>query len=112
MFGTRIAETAATTIAAGAFGLAALFGTATASAGSLDKEFLTNISAEGITFDSAPGAVNAGQLVCSYLADGETGTTVAQQIMGDTDLTARQAAVFLVEASSAYCPGYLDQVTA
>ncbi|MDT5106302.1 MAG: hypothetical protein QOI25_3815 [Mycobacterium sp.] len=32
--------------------------------------------------------------------------------MDNTDPTAHQAAVFVVEAASAYCHGYLDQMTA
>ena len=112
MFSTRIATFATTAIAAGAFGLAAFAGAATASAGSADSEFLTNISAEGITFDTAKGAIQAGQLVCSYLAGGESGTDVGQDIMGNTDLNAHQAAVFVVEATYAYCPGYVGKITA
>jgi hypothetical protein len=53
-FSNRIATTA---IAAGAFGLAALAGAATASASSIDDEFLTNIDAANITFESAKDAV-------------------------------------------------------
>lgn len=112
MFTNRIANIATTAIAAGAFGLAALAGAATASASSIDDQFLTNIDAEGITFDSVKAAVQDGHLVCSYLADGDTGLDIAGDIMDNTDLTAHQAAVFVVEAASAYCPGFMDQVTA
>lgn len=112
MFTNRIANIATTAIAAGAFGLAALAGTATASASSVDDEFLTNIDAANITFDSAKAAVQDGHLVCSYLAGGKNGVSIGSEIMDNTDLTAHQAAVFVVEAASAYCPGYLDQITA
>ncbi|MET0473197.1 MAG: DUF732 domain-containing protein [Mycobacterium sp.] len=108
----RIAKIAASTVAAGAFGLAALAGTATASASSFDDEFLTNISAEGITFDSASGAITAGKQVCGYLANGATGVDVGQDILDETDLTSHQAAVFVVEATYAYCPGYTERITA
>lgn len=108
----RIATIATTAIAAGAFGLAAFAGAATASASSVDDEFLTNIDAANITFDSAKDAVQDGHLVCSYLAGGKTGAKIGGDIMENTDLSAHQAAVFVVEAASAYCPGYLDQVTA
>jgi hypothetical protein len=111
MFSTRIA-TFTTAIAAGAFGLAAFAGAATASAGSADSEFLKNISAEGITFDSTKTAIQAGQLVCSYLAGGQTGADVGQDIMSDTDLSAHQAAVFVVEATYAYCPKFIPQMSA
>jgi hypothetical protein len=43
LFTDRIVNIATTALAAGAFGLAALAGAATASAGSIDDEFLTNI---------------------------------------------------------------------
>jgi hypothetical protein len=66
----------------------------------------------GITFDSANDAVQDGHLVCRYLAGGKTGAGIGGDIMDNTDLTAHQAAVFVVEAASAYCPGYLDQMTA
>jgi hypothetical protein len=112
LFTNRIANIATTAIAAGAFGLAAFAGAATASASSIDDQFLTNIDAEGITFDSAKDAVQDGHLVCSYLAGGKTGVSIGGEIMDNTDLTAHQAAVFVVEAASAYCPGFLDQMTA
>ena len=112
MFSNRIAAVTASTIAAAAFGLAALTGAATASAGTVDDRFLTNIDAEGIAFDSPAAAIEDAHLVCSYLADGDTGVTIAGEILDNSDLTARQAAVFVVEATSAYCPAYMDQVTA
>jgi hypothetical protein len=110
MFTTRIAKIATTALATSAFGLAAFGGAATASASSVDDEFLTNIDAEGIAFDSARAAIEDAHLVCSYLADGETGVSIGGEIMDNTDLSAHQAAVFVVEAASAYCPGYLDQM--
>jgi hypothetical protein len=97
---------------AAALAIAFIAGTGAASASTVDDQFLTTIDAEGITFDSARGAVQDAHLVCSYLADGETGTSIGGDIMDGTDLTAHQAAVFVVEAASSYCPGYLDQVTA
>jgi len=112
LFTNRIANIATTVIAAGAFGLAAFAGAATASASSIDDEFLTNIDAANITFDSAKDAVQDGHLVCSYLAGGKTGANIGGEIMENTDLSAHQAAVFVGEAASAYCPGFLDQVTA
>jgi hypothetical protein len=112
LFTNRIANIVTTAIAAGAFGLAAFAGAATASASSIDDEFLTNIDAANITFDSTKDAVQDGHLVCSYLAGGKTGASIGGEIMENTDLTAHQAAVFVVEAASAYCPGFLDQVTA
>jgi hypothetical protein len=39
-------------------------------------------------------------------------SSIDDQFLTDTDLTAHQAAVFVVEAASAYCPGFRDQMTA
>jgi uncharacterized protein DUF732 len=99
-------------LATGALSLAFFTGAGAANAGSMDDEFLTNISAEGIAFDSERGAVQEGNLVCSYLAGGETGVDITSEIMSNSDLTAHQAAVFVVEAASAYCPGYLGELAA
>jgi hypothetical protein len=101
-------------LATGALSLAFLTGAGAgaANAGSVDDEFLTNISAEGIAFDSERGAVQEGNLVCSYLAGGESGVDITSEIMSNSDLTAHQAAVFVVEAASAYCPGYLGELAA
>ncbi len=73
---------------------------------------LNNISSEGITFTSERAAVREGKLVCSYLANGRTGTSIGGEILSNSDMTAHQAAAFLVEATRVYCPGYMDQVTA
>jgi len=53
-----------------------------------------------------------GRHHCHRLAGGKTGASIGGEIMENTDLSAHQAAVFVVEAASAYCPGFLDQVTA
>ncbi len=63
----RIATTALT---AAALGLAAFTGAAAASASSVDDEFLTNIDAEGIAFDSARAAISDAHLVCTSIAGG------------------------------------------
>jgi hypothetical protein len=73
---------------------------------------IANIDAANMTFASTKDAVQDGHLVCSYLAGGKTGARIAGEIMENTDLSAHQAAVFVVEAARAYCPGFLDQVTA
>jgi hypothetical protein len=50
--------------------------------------------------------------VCNYLAHGRTGVSISDEIMSNSDLTAHQSAVFIVEAARAYCPGLMDQITA
>lgn len=103
----RIAITAAT---AAALGLTVLAGATTASASSVDDQFLTNIDAEGIAFDSARAAISDAHLVCDYIADGRSAASVGNDILDNTDLTTHQAAVFVVESVSAYCPGYLTEI--
>lgn len=112
MFSNRIATLTATAIAAAALSLAGFAGAATASASSIDDEFLNNIDDAGIYYDTASDAFDDADLVCAALADGETGTNIGIQITDATDLTAHQAAVLVVESAYAYCPDYLDQVSA
>jgi Protein of unknown function (DUF732) len=109
MFSSRIATSAAGIIAVSALGLAAA---GTASAGTVDDEFLANIYAEGISYPSDFDAIDDAHLVCGYLDDGRTGTDISTEIMGNSDLSAHQAATIVVEASRAYCPAYFDQVVA
>ena len=103
----RIATTALT---AAALGLAAFAGAAAASASSVDDEFLTNIDAEGIAFDSARAAISDAHLVCTSIAGGQPATSVGHDIIDNSDLSIHQAAVFVVESVSAYCPGYLTEL--
>ena len=107
-----IVRIATTAIATTAFGLAALAGTATANATSVDQEFLTNIDNVGIVFDTPKAAMQDAKQVCSQLASGYTGVDIAADILDSTDLTAHQAAVFVVESTYAYCPGFVNRVNA
>lgn len=102
---------ATTVIAAAALGLAAFAGSATANATGVDDTFLDNIHKAGIVFDSNKAAFDDGQLVCKQLASGLTGVQVANHVLDDTDLTTHQAAVFVVESTYAYCPGYTDRLS-
>ncbi|BBY27322.1 DUF732 domain-containing protein [Mycolicibacterium sediminis] len=112
MIRTHLARIAATTVAAGALGLAAVAGAGTAAAGTADYEFLSNLDAGGIVYPTDRAAISDGHLVCDMLADGQSGTDIGATIMGNSDLSADQAATLVVEAASAYCPGYFDQVVA
>ncbi|MGU3502048.1 DUF732 domain-containing protein [Mycobacterium sp. C31M] len=120
---TRIAaKFAAATVAAGALGLAAMTTAGTASAfpvaplapalANVDDIYLTNVYAEGISYPSDFDAIDDALLVCDYLAAGRDGTDISVEIMSNSDLSAHQAATIVVEASSAYCPLYFDQVIA
>lgn len=106
----RVAIAAVSAIAAAAFGVAALAGTATAN--SVDDDFLATIAAEDIAFGSAAGAIEDAHLVCDYLADGRTGSDIGAEIMDNSDLTSKQAAAFVVEAAFSYCPEHVDMVLA
>ncbi|MET0456619.1 MAG: DUF732 domain-containing protein [Mycobacterium sp.] len=112
MFTTRIAKIAATAVASTAFGLAAFAGTGTASAGSIDDQFITNITGEGISFTSESAAIREARTVCTYLSAGQTGVDLVGEIQSNSDLTTDQAAAFVVEATYAYCPSLKGQLQA
>lgn len=109
---SRLSTVVALATIVGTLVIAFVAGIGAAGARTIDDDFLTNIDAAGIVFDSERAAVQDAHLVCAYLADGETGASIGADIMANTDLTVHQTAVFLVESAAAYCPGYLDQVTA
>ena len=106
MFAThRVTTFAATAIAATGLGLAAFAGAGTAGAlTSTDEEFLSNISDEGIAYDSAGTAVSNARYVCGSLDDGADPLYLGDEILANTDLTMHQAAVFVVESVFNYCP--------
>ena len=106
MFATnRVTTFAATAIAAAGLGLAAFAGAGTASAlTSTDDEFLSNISDEGISYDSARTAISNAQYVCGSIDDGADPLDLGDEILANTDLTTHQAAVFVVESVFNYCP--------
>jgi len=108
MFTThRVTTLAATAIAAAGLGLSALTGAATAGAlTSVDAEFLSIISDEGITYDSPRDAVDGAQYVCASIDDGAHPVDLGDEILATTDLTMHQAAVFVVESVFHYCPEY------
>jgi Protein of unknown function (DUF732) len=104
---TRFATFAGTALVAGALGLAAVATAGTAGAlSSTDDSFLTEITSEGISFDTAKDAVSDAHYVCSALDDGADPVDLGQEILDNTDLTTHQAAVFVVASVSTYCPEY------
>ena len=108
MFAThRFTTFAGTALVAGALGLAAVATAGTAGAlVSVDDAFLSEISSEGIAYDSPKAAVANAHAVCSALDDGADPVDVGQEILDNTDLTTHQAAVFVVSAVNAYCAEY------
>ncbi|MGO9381959.1 MAG: DUF732 domain-containing protein [Mycobacterium sp.] len=111
MFSPRITTIAATAIGAAAVGLAAVAAAGTAGAGTTDETFIAQMTSLGINFTSPQEAVKEGHQVCSELAGGKTGTDVANEVLGQTDLTTKQAAYFVVDATTVYCPQLSGQLT-
>jgi hypothetical protein len=110
MFSHRLTAVAITAVGAAAIGLAvATAGTAGAS--TKDDTFLADMASQGISFSSPQEGVKEGLEVCSELASGKTGTDVATEILSQTDLTTKQAAYFVVDATKVYCPGLSGQLT-
>ena len=103
----RITKFAGSALVAGALGLAAVAAAGTAGAvSSTDDAFLTEITSEGITYDTAKAAISNAHYVCSSLDDGAHPVDLGQEILDNTDLTTHQAAVFVVASVNVYCPEY------
>lgn len=103
----RLTTFAGTALVAGALGLAAVAAAGTAGAvSSTDDAFLTEISSEGISYDSAKVAISNAHYVCSSLDAGAKPVDLGQEILDNTDLTTHQAAVFVVASVNTYCPQY------
>jgi hypothetical protein len=111
MFAHRITTIAATAIGVAAVGLAAFAGAGTAAATTPDDAFIAQMKGQGVTFSSPQEAVREGHQVCKELAAGKTGTDVANEILSQTDLTTKQAAYFVVNATNVYCPQLSTQLT-
>ena len=77
-----------------------------------DQQFISAISKEGIGFDTPQGAIADAQSVCQSLSGGNTGGQLVNDITSHTNLTRRQAAVFLVQSVHTYCPSETGQLTA
>jgi hypothetical protein len=104
---SRVRKLAGTAVVAGALGLAAVATAGTAGAlSSADDTFLTEISAEGIAYDSPKVAISAGHDVCFALDDGADPVDLGVEILENTDLTTEQVAGFVVSAVGNYCPEY------
>ena len=105
----RITKFAGSALVAGALGLAAVATAGTACAlSSTDDAFLTEITNEGISYDTPKAAISNAHYVCGALDDGADPVDLGQEILDNTDLTTHQAAVFVVASVNAYCPEYTD----
>ncbi|OBG22815.1 DUF732 domain-containing protein [Mycobacterium sp. 852002-51057_SCH5723018] len=110
MFSPRITAAVTTAIGAAAVGLAVATGAA-AAASTTDDAFITEMRGLGISFSSPQEAVKEGHQVCIELKGGKSGTDVASEVLSQTDLTTKQAAYFVVDATKAYCPQLSGQLT-
>ncbi len=111
MFSHRIITAATTAIGATAIGLSAVATAGTAGASTTDDAFIAQMNSLGISFTSPQEAVKEGHQVCMELAAGKSGTDVAKEVLSQTDLTSKQAAYFVVDATKAYCPQLSAQLT-
>jgi Protein of unknown function (DUF732) len=103
----RLTKFAGTAIVAGALGLAAVATAGIAGAiSSTDDAFLTEISSEGIAYDTPKAAISNAHYVCDALDEGADPVDLGQEILDNTDLTTHQAAVFVVASVGNYCPEY------
>ena len=110
MFSPRITAAVTTAIGAAAIGLAVVTAGA-AGASTTDDDFIEQMKSVGISFDSPQAGVQQGHQVCKELAAGKTGSEIAREVLSQTDLTAKQAASFVVGATKAYCPELSSQLT-
>lgn len=110
MFSHRVTAVLSSAIGAAAIGVTALAASATAGASTADDTFIAQMKAVGVTFDSPQAAVSTGHQVCKELAAGQSGTQIAREILSQTDLTTKQAAAFVVNATTVYCPQYASQL--
>ncbi|HET6735350.1 DUF732 domain-containing protein [Mycobacterium sp.] len=101
----RFTKFAGTALVAGGLGLVALATAGTAGAiSSANDNFLAEISAAGITYDSPRDAVLAAHDVCSAIDEGADPVDLGMEILEATDLTDDQVAVFVVASVDTYCP--------
>lgn len=104
---TGITTFARTAVVAGALGLAAFATAGTAGAlMSADDTFLTDITAEGISYDSTREVIGVAHDVCFAIEDGADPVDLGMELLEATDLTTDQAAMFVVSAVGNYCPEY------
>ncbi|OBG29709.1 hypothetical protein A5764_21675 [Mycobacterium sp. 852002-51057_SCH5723018] len=99
-------------IPAGALAVASTASAEKPQVSAADQQFLSAISKEGIGFDTPQGAIADANSVCQSLGGGGTGGQLVSDITSHTNLTRRQAAVFLVQSVKTYCPSESGQLTA
>lgn len=109
MFARRFTAAVAGTTVASGLGMAALIAAGSASAGSVDDAFLTQLEQDGITPPSAARAIKDAKSVCSALDNGYSADEVIDAVAESTGLSTNGANTFAVDAASAYCPEFVEQ---
>ena len=102
-----VTKFAGTALIAGALGLAAFAAAGNAAAmSSSDDNFLTDITAQSITYGSPQDAISVAHDVCVAIDGGADPVNLGLEIKDATDLTTDQVATFVVSAVHNYCPEY------
>jgi hypothetical protein len=102
-----VTKFAGTAVIAGALGLAAFAAAGNAAAmSSADDNFLTDITAHNISYDSPQSAIAVAHDVCGAIDNGADPVDLGLEIKDTTDLTTDQVATFVVSAVHNYCPEY------
>ena len=109
MFTNRFTKSiAATVLAAGTLGIAAIVGAGAADADAVDDTYLASLAEAGIPQIKPERAILAGHAVCYSLDEGTTpdelvATFVEQKVFA----TKQQDVAMIIAAMTAYCPQYL-----
>jgi hypothetical protein len=104
-----VTKFAGTAVIAGALGLAAFAAAGNAAAmSSADDNFLTDITAQNISYDSPQSAIAVAHDVCGAIDNGADPVDLGLEIKDTTDLTTDQVATFVVSAVDNFCPEYGD----
>jgi hypothetical protein len=82
----------------------ALLPAAPASADQNDDAFIAALQNQGIAIPDANAAIQMGRTMCALLDQGTTRPLLLMKLVGDMNLSARQAGFFLGVSASAYCP--------
>jgi hypothetical protein len=104
MFSHRLTTIAGIAIGAAVVGLGTAAQAGATTAVSPDEVFIAQISNVGISFTSPQEAIRSGHSVCAALAAGRNGGDIAREILSESNLTPRLAALFVIDATQAYCP--------
>ena len=107
MITARFTKTVAgTALAAGTLGLAALFAAGTATAGTVDDQFLATLQQQGM--DVKPQvAIHNAHAVCAELDQGTEPRDNSQQLVAaNPGMSQQNSLLFVIDSVQAYCPQF------